>query len=143
MQKYLKEMKLKNPEEWAHLVKYMTANHSDSFCVLSWGEIEKIVNYCREYQFQLDFHKTMRSFEVPALEEGIINSMINTTRSNRIEQKQKAHHNATERTKRLIDAYMHNLEVNREIEKLRSTMKAPRSTNNIKADFEKLKGDIL
>ena len=142
MQKFLKELKQKDANDWAQLVKYMCQNHSDTFAVLSWGELLKIVDYCREYQFQIDFHKLMQRLEVPPFEAGMINSMINSTKEHRIEQKQKQHHAASERTKRLIDNYAHNREVDAEIRKLQATKKIPRATD-IKGDFEKLANDIL
>lgn len=142
MQKYLKELKQKDANEWAKLVKYMCTNHSDTFCVLPWGEIMKVTQYCRDYQFQLDFHKLMQSLEVPPYEAGLINSMINNTKEHRIEQKQKQHHNASERTKRLIEAYQDNARIDAEIRKLQATKKIQRATD-IKGDFEKLANDIL
>lgn len=142
MQKYLKDLKQKGGDDWAQLVKHMSMNHSDTFAVLSWGELLKIVDYCREYQFSIDFQKLMQSLEVPPYECGVINSMINSTKEHRIEQKQKQHHAASERTKRLIDAYQDNVKIDAQIRQLQATKKMPRATD-IKGDFEKLKGDIL
>jgi len=142
MQKYLKELKQKSESEWSQLIKYMNANHSDTFCVLSWGELLKIVDYCREYQFSIDFHKLMQSLEVPPYEASLINSMIGGMKEQKVEQRQKQHHNSSEKTKRLIDNYTHNREVDAEVRKLQATKKLPKSTD-IKGDFEKLKSDIL